>query len=354
MKRVSPRSLIQSRPLAVSLCISIYAKDRSSLLEGLEEAKLIASKDHESHVVGRAFSKIDEWLEPETLDRLKYPVALFASPGFAGFTNLPEIPMNLAVVATSFHIKPLLKWLQRERAFFVLSFEMTGVQLYQAGLTHMKAIERIDYDPRYTFDEFLSVVHRVTNSLGDDLSTPTILAGPKSVTDRYYTIGKSSHLLPTAITSAVDLDSTAQIHKAALELLEPYMQNFEDSLVKKYWRAQKKGLTTNSLNELVLLGLQGRIKHLFVSEKMNLWGHIDFRTGRFTYTQKQVDAFDDCILDDLSEIVIFHGGAVTVLPSERMPNNNAACAIIKTFSRDRSPEISRERRKKNRPDIRAS
>ncbi|MBL7670646.1 MAG: hypothetical protein JNM39_09170 [Bdellovibrionaceae bacterium] len=56
------------------------------------------------------------------------------------------------------------------------------------------------------------------------------------------------------------------------------------------------------------------MRHLFINEKMNIWGQIDYKNGDFTYSSKQIRSKDDDILDDLAEFVLFHHGSVTVLP----------------------------------------
>lgn len=330
MKRVNPLTMIQSRPLASSLCVSIYADDARSLIEGIESAREIAQRDHPLGLVDKAFASVDEWARSSNVEKLRYPVAVFAAPGFSGLTYLPSIAKNLSVVSTSFHVKPLLKWLQREKSFVVIRLESKGTQFYQGSVTAMRAVDRLDRRRDEEEEEFYARTRRFARELFGGFSTPTLLAGPRSMTDAYFSVAGDKTLVPTAITSPWDLDTTMAMHEAAIRLLEPHMRKIEDNLVRSYWKAQIGGATSSSLHELVPLGLQGRIKHLFVSEKMNLWGQIDYRTGRFSLTREQYDAFDDCILDDLSEIVLFHGGQVTVLPSERMPNNHAACGILKS------------------------
>ena len=74
------------------------------------------------------------------------------------------------------------------------------------------------------------------------------------------------------------------------------------------------------------LALSRKVKHLFINEKMHVWGKIDHSTASFTYHPNQSVAEDD-VLDDLAEIVLKNNGIVTVLPHSKMPNGKAACAI---------------------------
>lgn len=332
MKRVGPKALMHSRPVSSGVYVSIYANDAGELTKSVNEARLLALRDHDPTVVKKCFEGLDNWTEVFGHLRAKYPVAVFSTFGFSGFTTLPSIPKRLAVVATSFHVKPLLKWLQRERSFIVLNFESKHVQIYQGSLTHLRTIDKIHYEKNLGLDAFMKLVSRVTQSLFEGAKIPVVLAGSKFITGKFYHHSGSEMVLPTAITSARELGSPADLHRAAIAVLEPYMRQVEAGLVRKYWQADRNGETSNSLNELVPLALKGRIQHLFVSEKINIWGQINYATGEFSYSQAQSDSYDDCILDDLSELVIFHGGNVTVLPAERMPGIHAACGILKTKS----------------------
>lgn len=343
MKRVNPRSLFQARPQAAAICISIYANDKKALVYAVEEARLICLKDHGQGSVERAFNEIDRWLADGDHENAHYPVALFASTEFSGVTSLPAIARNLTVVANSFHVKPLLKWLQRDRSFLILKFEERRARLMQCGLSNLKNIDILEVAESEWSDESLKLAGRVANEVFAQLDVPVIVAGESGVVERFYQISGRKNVVPTPIIDQGDWESELALHKAALRVLEPYMERREDGLVKKYWRAFRSGQTTSSLNELVYLGVQGRIKHLFVSEKMNLWGQINYRTGEFKFTQRQHDSQDDCILDDLSEIVLFHGGSVTVLPTDRMPDNHAACGILKYPSiASRAQELARQ------------
>jgi hypothetical protein len=46
-----------------------------------------------------------------------------------------------------------------------------------------------------------------------------------------------------------------------------------------------------------------------------------------------MDSHDDDILDDLAELVLFHRGSVTVLTGAKMPESQAASAILRPLFR---------------------
>jgi len=110
-------------------------------------------------------------------------------------------------------------------------------------------------------------------------------------------------------------------------VLEPFLEQKENALLNSYWAAERNGRTSSALQEIVQLALSNRVKHLFINEKIHVWGRIDGSTASFTYSPRQTAAEDD-VLDDLAEIVLKNHGAVTVLPSLKMPNGKAACAIL--------------------------
>jgi hypothetical protein len=134
--------------------------------------------------------------------------------------------------------------------------------------------------------------------------------------------------------------SIAKLHKTTTELLPFYFNMVENKSLKEYWEAKNKDKTSSNLDEIVQLALKGMLKNVFIKENMNLWGRINYQTGECHYYKKQMDSVDDDILDDIAEIVLWHGGSVTVLPAHRMPDSLAAAAIIRNYPRESGLSIA--------------
>jgi hypothetical protein len=90
------------------------------------------------------------------------------------------------------------------------------------------------------------------------------------------------------------------------------------------------GKVIEELNEITIAAIQGRIRNLIIASDRFLWGSLDKTTGKITsHINKNLAIPEDDILDDLAEIVIARGGAVTLLKHNEMPSDNEAIALLK-------------------------
>lgn len=231
MKQTNLSKLFKMAPHLSSPCVSIYARSSEELKKRVQEAERIALVDFDLETTTRVLEPVRRVLASPSHDGLRFPAAFFLAVGYGEFIPLQLEHDGIAVVSTGFHIKPLLRWLQRSSAF------------------------------------------------------------------------------------------AAQTEKESIE---------------SYREAESRGETSTDLGEIVRAAIEQKVKHLFINESVNVWGQIHYQTGSVELHPNQTDAFDDDILDDLAELVIFGGGRVTVLPSREMPDGHDACAILQA-----QPRISR-------------
>src|SRR5262249_23963995 len=70
--------------------------------------------------------------------------AAFRSPGFAAYYRIPMPLPELAVVADTFPIKPLVQFLQSTRRFFVLTLSQRSIALYEGTPYSLEKVELPD------------------------------------------------------------------------------------------------------------------------------------------------------------------------------------------------------------------
>ena len=75
--------------------------------------------------------------------------------------------------------------------------------------------------------------------------------------------------------------------------------------------------------------VQGRVRELIVERGAQLWGRLDPTTGAVERHDKQEDAHDDDVLDDISEAVILRGGEVYAFDKARMPTKSPIAATLR-------------------------
>ena len=111
MKMLLPQQVIHHRVPEGATCLSLYANSSTELEQLVEQARRSARNELSAPEVERLFRPLRRWRFDA--DSGAFPTGIFISQGFSGCAHLPFKSKGLGVVAKSFHVKPLLKWIQR-------------------------------------------------------------------------------------------------------------------------------------------------------------------------------------------------------------------------------------------------
>lgn len=329
MKLITPFDIFKTSNPGQSACLTIYVNSPQEIESCLSEAWRVARKDLTEPEFTELLAPVRHLMGSKKWKATQVATGIFVKKGFAGFMKIPFETKTLAVVARSFHVKPILKWLQREKPFFLLHLDRDNATLFQGSMSHLKPLEKFKFNPSRSLDSALDLVEKSVHRKIQKSQQPLILSGEDVLTENYRDLCQYRLLIETSIPEVSPDPKLKELHQSCTLILEPYLEQIENSLVKKYWTAKARGGVSSNLHEIVALALAGQVKHLFINETMNVWGKIDYRKGTFTYSSQQLDSHDDDILDDLAELVLFHRGSATVLPGAKMPDSQAASAILR-------------------------
>jgi hypothetical protein len=318
MRYVNPSEVVLRPSEGAKVFLSLYLSDKSHLSERLAD---IPSLD--LHVT----RSLRELRSNPTWKNQNGPFAIFLSPQFSGFTLLPFPVKDLAVVADSFHVKPLLKWLQRSQSFFVLKFEHRKAQFLKCSASGILWKKDFQQGVNQSPSEFLEFIRVEIRPLVSERQDPLLLLGPLTATSSFRDLCTELITLTPRLPSYFH---EAQLHQHLMMALEPYFQQAENARLQIYQNAESLQQTCHDLDHLARLALEGEIVHLFVSEGHQIWGRIDSHQKKIIYHPRKMNSQDDDVLDDLSEIVLHSGGTVTVLSPDRMPREGTwAVAVLK-------------------------
>jgi hypothetical protein len=109
----------------------------------IESARTLLNKSYSERVVTRMMAPFEQFQLPDRL-RTTPPrgtLAIFKSPTLEGFIHLHEEMPRIAVVADSFHIKPLLDLLVPPRNYYVLDVQSRHATLYKGHQEHLEIIQ---------------------------------------------------------------------------------------------------------------------------------------------------------------------------------------------------------------------
>ena len=302
-----------------------------------------------------------------TLDGL----AVLGGADFFQVFQLPRPVAELAIVADSFHTKPLRRFLQSVDRYQVLGLSLSAIQIFEGN---RNALDEIEPDP--------SVPQTITAALGEELtephltvasyggvgqgSTPThhghggrkdevdidaerffraidravlahhsqpsglplILAALPEHHHLFHRISHNPLLLAESITinpAALPID---ELRERAWQVIEPHYQARLATVCDAFAVAHANGLGSDDLTAVAQATATGRVAMLLIEADRQLAGRLDGTTGQVTIDDLEHPQVDD-LLDDLGALVEQMGGQVLVIPAERMPGETGLAATYR-------------------------
>ncbi|MBI4166571.1 MAG: hypothetical protein HY508_12635 [Acidobacteria bacterium] len=339
-----------------------------NLLKTLEESlRLKYSTQHAGVLLG-PFRKLvndsDFW--NHTADGL----AVLGAAGLFRVFKLQRTVPELAVVANSFHIKPMLRILQSAERYQVLSLNRREIKLFEGNRNILDEIEIAEGVPRTITDALgaeLTEPHQTVASYGgtalgstmrhahgsrkDELEIdegrffravdrgilerhsrpsglPLILAALAQYHKPFHEISHNPMLMPKGIEMDANSLTIDQLRQQAWEIVEPDLRARMKKLAGEFEEARSKGLGADDLGKIAEAATQTRVGFLLVEMERRIPGRLDPATGSVTLSGLEHPEVDD-LLDDLAELVLRKGAQVVVVPATDMPVATGAAATFR-------------------------
>lgn len=338
-----------------------------NLLEQMEESLQSKYEREATRALIEPFSELagneDFW--NHTLDGL----AVLAAGGLFRVYRLQRRVPELAVVADSFHLKPLRRILQSADRYQVLGVTRERVRLFEGNRDVLDEIELAPEvprtltdalgeevtDPRLTVssyggtqgpamrhghggrkdqvkldaERFFRAVDREVeqhHSLRSKL--PLILAALPENQAVFREVSRNPYLMDEGLDANPDAVSTEKLRELAWQKLEPHYVSRLGAIVDRFHQSRGQGLAAEDAGEAAAAALTGRVDKLLVDADCQIPGRIDKTTGAVAYDELADTEVDD-VLDDLAEMVAGHGGEVVIVPTERMPTRTGLAAVYR-------------------------
>jgi hypothetical protein len=278
---------------------------------------------------------------------------------------------ELAVVADSFHTKPLRRFLQTAGRYQVLGLSLHKIRLFEGEREDLAEIELAPGVPRTITDALgdeLTEPHHTVSSYGGvggarspmhhgqggkkdeaDIDAerffravdravaehhsrpsglPLILAALPEHHHRFHEVSHNPLLLTPGIDVNPDALTLEQLGQRAWQAVEPQYLARQMRWADEFGAARAKGLGSDDLAAVAEAAAAGRVGVLLVEAERQIAGHLDARTGRIVADDLDHPQIDD-VLDDLGALVEKMGGRVHVLPAQRMPGATGLAATFR-------------------------
>jgi hypothetical protein len=295
-------------------------------------------------------------------------LAVLRNPDDTRVYRLQRSVPELAIVADSFHTKPLLRIQQSADRYQILALSRAQARLYEGNRDELAEIDVSAVIPLANdVGAKGSELERATRIYGATTAEGTTRHGTggerhfrENETERFFravdraviehysqpsglplllaTLPENRHAFRTLTTNPRLLDVTIDVNPNDLsetELRERAWQAILPSYVARLatlldaiHAATARHAGSLDLADVVRAAHQGRVATLLIDADRRVAGTVDAATGTLV-VDPRADAAGADVLDDVGEQVLRTGGEVIVVPSQRMPSDSGVAAVYR-------------------------
>jgi hypothetical protein len=295
-------------------------------------------------------------------------LAVLGATGFFRAYRLQRPVPELAIVANSFHLKPLVRILQSADAYQVLGISRQKISFFEGNRDVLDEVELDPAVPRtaseaprgeakehhvsaWTSSAGGPGVHYSEGSKSDIVDNeatrfyravdraileqysrpsrlPLLLAALPENQSFFRAISHNAFLLPEPINYYPDNLSADDLRARAWEVMEPHYLARLSGLIEMFGAAKGRELGSDNVQKIAESAVAARVATLLIEANRQIPGRLDPLTGE-TQLSDLVNPQTDDLLDDIGELVWKNGGQVIVVPRERMPTQSGIAAIYR-------------------------
>jgi hypothetical protein len=382
---VNQLSLDEIKDLASAAgpCLSILlpidtARDQSAqngirIKHAIEKAKIILAEKtiaiEQSRLMLQALQDLAKEL-PESSSGHR-GLAIFRSPDLIRAFRVPrELPESVSV-GDHFFVVPLLPLLNADPTFYILALSQKHIRLLRCtghsseevalpdsipttlwednqtskpdhnmnnmstggpSTGSMKGVMSSTNTDREDKDEYLLHFYKhvgqgVTELLKKE-GAPLVIAGVDYETALYRRENSYPHLVEQSVHGAADGLKGGELHKRALEAVQPYFEAPLTQVLARYDKQAGRDRASTTIKEIVKAAFDGRVSELVLAEGAQYMGNFDQATDSVN-GHKQPLPGDEDLLNAAAVQTILHAGQVFVVPPNKVPHGAPAIALFR-------------------------
>ena len=298
-------------------------------------------------------------------------LAVFVSTGCLRVFVTPMTLPELAVVASHFYLKPLIRLLTAYPKIFVLALSQSQVRLFEhdvlldtanlvelphihTGIQEVTPHEGLDTQrqsksfvrsiPGGTTrghshgagdiqhkDKLLRYVQLINKDvvgvLGDSCA-PLVLAGVDYELALYRQVNTYPHVSTQVISGNPDQKSAQALAKASISALEAEAEEERDAAVAEYKSLRGTPRVTRTFKDIVRFAHTGRVQVLFAAQDVEKWGHFNPKIGHVRPRSQPQPGYDG-LISLTAENTLLHRGRVFLMPRSTIPNHASMAAVLR-------------------------
>ena len=299
-------------------------------------------------------------------------LAVLGAPGVFRVFRVPRPVGELALVADTFHLKPLLRVVQSSDRYQVLCVTRHTARVFEGNRDALDELEAGTFpaDIETALGEQRTEPHQTVASYGAGAGTggpgpmfhghgsrkdevdrdteryfravdratiaqfstpselPLVLAALPEHQPVFRRLSQNAALLERGVDGDPEAMSAEQLRTAAWQAVEPTYLERLARLSDRFRQGVADRRATADLADAARAAVDGRVAHLLLDAGRVRAGRLDPATGAVVDLALDDPTVGD-MLDDLAEAVLRTGGDVVVVPSDRMPSDTGLAATFR-------------------------
>ncbi len=361
-------------------CVSIYQSterhsltDKQSIIKFKNALKAVEKSMEEKYSdkeIKEAMKPLLEIQEDRIFwNKAKEGVCVLSAEGETIVYNLKRPVPDLAVVANSFHIKPLIRNFQSADRYHLLGISRDEFQLFEGNRYGFEQVD-LGEDVPNTLEEilgkdltephlnvgayggvggtpmfhghggkkdeveidterFFKYVDRfILNEYSQHERIPLVLVALDEHQGEFKKFSNNPYLLDKGISMNFEALDIGQLRETFWKELEPLYIRKTKELIDRFETSRAQDLGSDDLAQVARASIENRVDTILVEADREINGKLNKETGEIIDGHIENPIFDD-LLDDLAEKVLRNNGEVVILPKERMPSDTGVAAIYR-------------------------
>lgn len=283
--------------------------------------------------------------------------------------KLREPVKELAIVANSYYVKPLIKAFQALEQYQVLGLSRDNFNLYQGNRYGFEELV-IDEDQPRTMEDVLGdqkTESYLSHGSYGGTGAPTMYHGhddPKQEADKdtekyfryvdqfvyehyskkaklplilialsqyhsyFRTLSNNPYLIQEGIDKSIESMNLSEIRASVADVIERINKEKYEKNAEAYAQANANSLGASDIAQIAKAAFEGRVKTIMIDEDKIVSGSLDFETGKITFGDIDKPDNND-VINELVQLVLLNGGEVLVLSKDHMPSETGVAAIYR-------------------------
>ena len=367
-KKTSLKPILESKE---GIHLTAYIVNRGDLSDIKSQLRLTISETYEWLDSALTPDARDKFLEPldsllmdaRIFKQMKGNIGIFRNETSFRILNIPIDVEHSCQVATSFHVKPLLRWLQGDQEFLLLGLDRDSAHLYLGSQHTFKQIDSILFPNFFKIknfsNDFASLKLDRQNTMKEDetfswvndwileltkQSKPKLfIAGPPLLLKALNRKLKYRNVVRTPISMTFRENVAIESAESIRTILKLESKKALEKALLEFRFAEESNRSKKNIFQIAKAVVQGKVRKLIVTDEINIFGKIDHRSGGIAIHPFDQDHEDDCILDDLAQMVLSQGGEVIVAKRDEIPKGRPILAILEddVISMEKTEEAQR-------------